>query len=261
MRFQEKKEECYTPLAVSIGLYHYSDREVNKWRNSVMMVKFVKDPVDNSGAPRKDFYVNVKEELQKARGCYDKNITEKFSDEEFIKMMFIDGCFILQFMHCVNGESEKLEMSDRQIFHVKRDLLLLENQLPFAVLDSLRKQRYTGLSESNEIINNFLSLHIRSSDVKELRSNDVIRSTISEPTRKSHDTYDTAAYNDVKMAINKQCESTVKRWLPIIQDSHPMDVNANASTLDFRVESDLLVFESISYDIYLLVSLPIFGCL
>ncbi|KAJ6300620.1 hypothetical protein OIU76_021423 [Salix suchowensis] len=143
-KLKEKKEECYRPLAVSIGPYHFSDREgklqqVEKLK-ARMMVEFVKDPVD-SGAPRKDFYVNVKEELQKARECYDESITEKFSDEEFIKMMFIDGCFILQFMHCLNYESEKLEMSDRQIFHVKRDLLLLENQLPFAVLDSLRKER------------------------------------------------------------------------------------------------------------------------
>ncbi|KAB5519334.1 hypothetical protein DKX38_023653 [Salix brachista] len=158
-KLKEKKEECYRPLAVSIGPYHYSDREgklqqVEKLK-AQMMVKFVKW--------RKDFYVNVKEELQKARGCYDESITEKFSDEEFSKMMFIDGCFILQFMHCLNDESEKLEMSDRQIFHVKRDLLLLENQLPFAVLDSLRKQRYKNLRYSNEIINNFLSLHIRSS--------------------------------------------------------------------------------------------------
>ncbi|KAB5519383.1 hypothetical protein DKX38_023702 [Salix brachista] len=168
VKLKEKKEECYRPLAVSIGPYHYSDREgklqeVEKLK-ARMMVEFVKDPVDDSGAPRKDFYVNVKEELQKARGCYDENITEKFSDEEFSKMMFIDGCFILQFMHClIHYESEKLEMSDRQIFHVKRDLLLLENQLPFAVLDSLRKQRYKSSSVSNDIINNFLSLHIRSS--------------------------------------------------------------------------------------------------
>uniref|UniRef100_A0A6N2N5A2 Uncharacterized protein n=1 Tax=Salix viminalis TaxID=40686 RepID=A0A6N2N5A2_SALVM len=101
------------------------------------MVKFVED----SKTPREDLYVKVKEDLQKARGCYPESITENFNDEEFSKMMFIDGCFILQFMHCLNDESEKLEMSDRQIFHVKRDLLLLENQLPFAVLDSLRKQR------------------------------------------------------------------------------------------------------------------------
>ncbi|KAG5252728.1 UPF0481 protein [Salix suchowensis] len=146
VKLKEKKRRCYRPLAVSIGPYHYSDREgklqqVEKLK-ARMMVEFVKDPFDYSGAPREDFYVKVKEELQKARGCYDESITEKFSDEEFIKMMFIDGCFILQFMHCLNYESEKLEMSDQQIFHVKRDLLLLENQLPFAVLDSLRKQSF-----------------------------------------------------------------------------------------------------------------------
>ncbi|KAB5519350.1 hypothetical protein DKX38_023669 [Salix brachista] len=162
-KLKEKKEECYRPLAVSIGPYHYSDREgklqqVEKLKFR-MMVKFVED----SKAPREDFYVKVKEVLQNARRCYHENTTEKINDEDFIKMMFIDGCFILQFMHCRNDESEKLEMSDQQIFHVKRDLLLLENQLPFAVLDSLRKQRYENLSDSNKIINNFLSFHIRSS--------------------------------------------------------------------------------------------------
>uniref|UniRef100_A0A6N2LNT8 Uncharacterized protein n=1 Tax=Salix viminalis TaxID=40686 RepID=A0A6N2LNT8_SALVM len=109
-----------------------------------MMVEFVKDSVDDSGAPIKDLYENVKEVLKKARRCYHENITEKFDDEEFSKMMFIDGCFILQFMHCLDNESEKLEMSEQQIFHMKRDFLLLENQLPFAVLDSLREQRLTG---------------------------------------------------------------------------------------------------------------------
>ncbi|KAJ6300597.1 hypothetical protein OIU76_021400 [Salix suchowensis] len=147
VQLKGNKRECYRPLAVSIGPYHYSDSEgklqqVEKLKFR-MMIKFVED----SKAPREDFYINVKKELQKARGCYDESITEKFSDEEFIKMMFIDGCFILQFMHCLDNES--LEMSDRQIFHVKQDLLLLENQLPFAVLDSLRKQScclsYEGL--------------------------------------------------------------------------------------------------------------------
>uniref|UniRef100_A0A6N2NIS2 Uncharacterized protein n=1 Tax=Salix viminalis TaxID=40686 RepID=A0A6N2NIS2_SALVM len=66
---------------------------------------------------KEDLYDNVKEELQKARGCYHESIKENFDDEEFIKMMFIDGCFILQFMHCLDNESEKLEMSEQQIFH------------------------------------------------------------------------------------------------------------------------------------------------
>ncbi|KAF9664620.1 hypothetical protein SADUNF_Sadunf16G0037300 [Salix dunnii] len=75
-----------------------------------MMVKFARD------TGKEDLYANVKAMLQNARGCYHENIAENFNDnEEFIKMMFIDGCFILQFMHCLNDENEKLEMSDRQI--------------------------------------------------------------------------------------------------------------------------------------------------
>ncbi|KAG5252719.1 UPF0481 protein [Salix suchowensis] len=337
-----KKEECYSPLAVSIGPFHYSDREgklqqVEELKDR-MMLKFVED------TPRKYLYANVKEELQKARGCYPKYIRKKFSDEEFIKMMFIDGCFILQFMHCLVNESEKLEMSEQQIFHVKRDLLLLENQLPFAVLYSLRKlrkcfvpfgnsihvsldwspppektqpahllqllyyksmyhyskrnhkkarpgsrghglyysaknpkkagilfrPRWTGaitdvkfkrsvlsgkvevppiiIDESTESlllnlvayesaaaldqfwVSSYIlfmdSLIDDAEDVKEMRSNGIIINYLGADhkvaklfngmgeslTHDTYHTYDIAAYNDVKMAINKQCESTVKRW-------------------------------------------------
>nr|TKR71247.1 hypothetical protein D5086_0000303040 [Populus alba] len=157
-------EECYSPLAVSIGPHHYSDREAKLKQVERLKVPMMLKFVNNGGTKIKDFYLEVKEVLQNARGCYCKSLTEHFNDEEFNKMMFIDGCFILQFMHCLNGENEELKMSDQQIFHVKRDLLLLENQLPFAVLHSLRTKRYgDNLSDSNEIINNFISLHIRSS--------------------------------------------------------------------------------------------------
>lgn len=157
-------EECYSPLAVSIGPYHYSDREAKLKQVERLKVPMMFKFVNDSGKTTQDFYLGVKEVLQNARGCYCKSLTEHFNDEEFIKMMFIDGCFILQFMHCLYGENEDLEMSDQQIFHVKRDLLLLENQLPFAVLHSLRTERYgDNLNHSNEIINNFISLHIRSS--------------------------------------------------------------------------------------------------
>ncbi|KAB5518970.1 hypothetical protein DKX38_023289 [Salix brachista] len=60
-----------------------------------------------------------------------------FDDEQFARMMFLDGCFILQFISCVTNNYENLEMSDRQVASVKRDLLLLENHVPFPVLQSL----------------------------------------------------------------------------------------------------------------------------
>ncbi|KAG5252725.1 UPF0481 protein [Salix suchowensis] len=142
LRQIQSNQTCYDPSLVSIGPYHHGKPELRDME--MLKVTFTSKFVDDSGLSIQYLYGKV-------------------AEVQFARMMFIDGCFILQFMHCLNGESEKLEMSDRQIFHVKRDLLLLENQLPFAVLDSLRKQRYKNLSESNEIINDFLSLHIRSS--------------------------------------------------------------------------------------------------
>ena len=162
---KKKNKKCYSPLAVSIGPYHYSDREAKLKQVERLKVPMMLKFVNNGGTTIEDLYLGVKEVLKNARGCYSENLTEHFNDEEFNKMMFIDGCFILQFMHCLNGENDQeLKMSDQQIFHVKRDLLLLENQLPFAVLHSLRTKRYgDNLSDSNEIINNFISLHIRPS--------------------------------------------------------------------------------------------------
>ncbi|KAJ6300596.1 hypothetical protein OIU76_021399 [Salix suchowensis] len=67
-------------------------------------------------------------------------------------------------------------------------------------------------------------------DVKEMRSNGIIINylgadqnvanlfngmgrSLTHDTYDTDDTYDTAAYNDVKMAIYKHCESRVKRWV------------------------------------------------
>ncbi|KAF8037699.1 hypothetical protein BT93_B0526 [Corymbia citriodora subsp. variegata] len=64
------------------------------------------------------------------------------NQENFLAMMLIDGCFIIElFRKCSN---EKLSDKDDPIMHgcgirtsIRRDLLLLENQLPLFVLSNL----------------------------------------------------------------------------------------------------------------------------
>uniref|UniRef100_A0A6N2NBQ8 Uncharacterized protein n=1 Tax=Salix viminalis TaxID=40686 RepID=A0A6N2NBQ8_SALVM len=217
------------------------------------MAKFVED------TKKKHFYDKVKQVLQDAMGCYDESIKEKFSDEEFNKMMFIDGCFILQFMHCLNGESEKLEMSDRQIFHnlkkvgilfrprwsaggitdvkFKSSFLSGKVEIPPISIDESTESLLLNLvayesaaALDQQWVSSYIlfmdSLIDDAEDVEEMRSNGIIINYLGADqkvanlfnsmgeslTDDTYDTYDTAAYNDVKMAINKQCESTVKRW-------------------------------------------------
>ncbi|XP_060671092.1 UPF0481 protein At3g47200-like [Ziziphus jujuba] len=59
--------------------------------------------------------------------------------EAFTKMMFLDGCFILEFIRWLLGVEEYYDigMNNEDIANVKRDLFLLENQLPYIVLEEL----------------------------------------------------------------------------------------------------------------------------
>jgi hypothetical protein len=158
---QQNKDICYHPSVVSIGPYHHGQEKLEEMEK--LKVTYARQFVKDSKTPIEEIDSEVEAMLSIAKNCYPEDERENFNDEQLAKMMFLDGCFILQFMHCLNGENEDLKMSDQQIFHVKRDLLLLENQLPFAVLHSLGRKRYENPSDLNKIINNFISLHIRSS--------------------------------------------------------------------------------------------------
>ncbi|KAG5608633.1 hypothetical protein H5410_019914 [Solanum commersonii] len=81
-------------------------------------------------------------ELQKlkeeALKCYN-DIEELGNDSQFCQMLLLDGCFVVEFIRerchmCPQGENKIININDNYIF---RDLMLLENQLPFFVLNQL----------------------------------------------------------------------------------------------------------------------------
>ncbi|KAB5518973.1 hypothetical protein DKX38_023292 [Salix brachista] len=88
----------------------------------------------------------------------------------------------------------------------------------------VRKSYWTSIFCAHSYILFMDSLIDDAEDMEELRSNGIIINYLGADQKVANlfkamgesmtdDTYDTAAYNDVKMAINKQCESTVKRWV------------------------------------------------
>ncbi|KAH7857611.1 hypothetical protein Vadar_014536 [Vaccinium darrowii] len=73
--------------------------------------------------------------LQEARKSYAESSTDNYDDLSFGKMMFLDGCFIVQLLHWTYMEKlETMKMKSQDIPVVERDFLLLENQLPLIVL-------------------------------------------------------------------------------------------------------------------------------
>ncbi|XP_010064889.3 UPF0481 protein At3g47200 [Eucalyptus grandis] len=92
---------------------------------------------------------------QKTRACYSEsfyNITR----ENYVKIMVVDGCFVVELLRLnyqrvlfpgMATEDDPIFSNPRILRTVQRDLLLLENQLPFFVLEKL----YELINNKNKI--------------------------------------------------------------------------------------------------------------
>ncbi|KAG5252723.1 UPF0481 protein [Salix suchowensis] len=163
-KLRNENEECYRPLVVSIGPYNYGERDDRLREVETLKVPMARQFILDSGKDIQLIYSELEEEmkLKKAREFYNEVDIKGFDNEQFARMMFLDGCFILQFIYCVTHNYKNLEMTYRQVVGVKRDLLLLENQVPFPVLQSLMRLRYQK-NETNhgmKLLYDFLSHQI-----------------------------------------------------------------------------------------------------
>ncbi|KAF9679564.1 hypothetical protein SADUNF_Sadunf06G0027900 [Salix dunnii] len=156
-KLKGENKGSYEPSVVSIGPYHYTDRQDKLLEVEKLKVQMARQFVHDSKKDIEILYSGVAKVAENAKGFYEKCSIRCFDDEQFTRMMFLDGCFILQF---INGVMRKnLDMYDWQIIHVKQDLLLLENQLPFPVLKALMSMSRDGNDQGMKIIGDFLSLH------------------------------------------------------------------------------------------------------
>ncbi|KAK1375717.1 hypothetical protein POM88_031910 [Heracleum sosnowskyi] len=96
----------------------------------------------------KELYVSAVEDINtQARNTYEEDAVKNYLDNEFIRMMIEDGCFILQVALYLLGGSEELDYpSDHQVFGEKRNikallrtwtrsLFFVGNQIPQIVMN------------------------------------------------------------------------------------------------------------------------------
>ncbi|KAF7146818.1 hypothetical protein RHSIM_Rhsim04G0109800 [Rhododendron simsii] len=153
LREVETNKKSYDPKVVSIGPCHHGKQELQpiEMLKKPMVLLFVEKRKEKI----QELYEEVVKVASDARKCYAEGLTERFNDEEFTHMMLLDGCFILHYIcSIVEGNHEKLKKI-QQIALVRRDLLLLENQLPFLVLRVLMSARF-GIAEGEEMITAFI---------------------------------------------------------------------------------------------------------
>ncbi|XP_040985924.1 UPF0481 protein At3g47200-like [Juglans microcarpa x Juglans regia] len=145
---REGDEKAYVPQIISLGPYHHgnsslSQMDLHKWRALQHVLKRNKQEI-------KLYLDSVKELEKRARASYDGSIP--LTSNEFVEMMVLDGCFVIELlMGTVKGfrqlgysPNDPIFSTRGPIHSIQRDMIKLENQLPLFVLD-----RLLGLQEDN----------------------------------------------------------------------------------------------------------------
>ncbi|KAK5787179.1 UPF0481 protein At3g47200-like [Gossypium arboreum] len=138
----EDFRKYFKPKVISIGRLYHDDPTLRD--SEKLKLKLAAHFVKKIGVDKDTLYNNMKTEINGLKKCYDPKELEKYSNdnEKLAWMFFVDGCAILQAVYMRYGQdydrkSNELFIKNDLLTFVYSDLFLLENQLPFRVLELL----------------------------------------------------------------------------------------------------------------------------
>ncbi|XP_068309363.1 UPF0481 protein At3g47200-like [Pyrus communis] len=127
------------PEMISIGPYHRGkdglmELESYKWRFLASILS--RESYKRGRDLLVEYYKAMRKLEERTRSCYSELMT--MSSPDFVQMMVLDGCFIIElFRQRSTDEEDTILKRPFFIQILTRDLLKLQNQLPFFVLGKL----------------------------------------------------------------------------------------------------------------------------
>ncbi|KAG8089954.1 hypothetical protein GUJ93_ZPchr0011g27631 [Zizania palustris] len=148
----EVSRKAYQPQVVSLGSFHHGDPALLPMEEHKR--RALRHLLRRAGRPLDDFVDAVEEVAEQLECAYVDLGGEWRGDsvggearERFMEMMIVDGCFLLEVMRTAAGKHLDDYASNDPIFsrhgvlymvpYIRRDMLMLENQLPLLVLERL----------------------------------------------------------------------------------------------------------------------------
>ncbi|THG06347.1 UPF0481 protein At3g47200-like [Camellia sinensis] len=133
-------EEAYTPRTVSIGPLHHGKEGLKDMEEHKL--RYFNDFMQRSGKSLVELVMIMEEKEKEIRACYVETINIK--SEMFLEIILVDAAFIIEvLLRCwfddLRTPNDRIFRKPWMIFYINDDLLLLENQIPFFVLQDLLK--------------------------------------------------------------------------------------------------------------------------
>ncbi|KAL2346734.1 hypothetical protein Fmac_000734 [Flemingia macrophylla] len=151
-RMRKLKEDAYTPDVVSIGPFHHNTlpRLLNMQRHKLSYCKAFLQRTQTTSDTWIRYIQSVEPEF---RLCYSETLP--FNKEELVNIIFVDSGFILELFcryYDKRRSNDDVCLSTPWLrWSIRQDMLLLENQLPFFVLDHLFNISTSALAHNPHI--------------------------------------------------------------------------------------------------------------
>jgi hypothetical protein len=161
---RDRNRHLYDPQMISIGPFHrgagrhLAAMEAHKWR-------YLRDILARPGGATLATYARAARAMEaRARRRYAEPVA--LPAAEFAEMLLLDGCFVVEFF-LKGQESAEDALIDATwaMQNVYNDILLLENQLPFFVLERFYDLATGGLGRDHFVTNvlvNYLTVDMSS---------------------------------------------------------------------------------------------------
>ncbi|CAL4979046.1 unnamed protein product [Urochloa decumbens] len=143
------ERDYIVPRSVALGPYYHGVAELGAMEEvKLAAVGYFFEGL--AGESREEAYKKIFPIACSVRSCYaDASALKGITDDEFATMMFVDGCFLVQFMITVVGSrGDKLRsLIQPHLLWILRDVMLLENQIPWPVVQFLIALKGLPISE------------------------------------------------------------------------------------------------------------------
>lgn len=151
---EQSGPSVYDPILVSLGPYHHGKPEL--LRAEQFKYLCLDWCAKGSEISKERFYKCILDKINEIRGCYaEVSVVSKYDDVALALMMLLDACFIQSFMETRIGEtgnSQWRSFLGLSVFSfTSRDLMVLENQIPFFVQKLLINEMY-GRVEGEKLL-------------------------------------------------------------------------------------------------------------
>jgi len=139
-QLRKVNEKAYDPVMVAIGPYHRGKDDLRLMEDHKL--HYLQLLLQRRNESSVETYIKAIRELEgRARRYYAEPIS--LTTDEFVEMMLLDGCFIIELFRKFartdlrGDQCDPIFRLDWMFFNLKRDLLLFENQIPFFLLTKL----------------------------------------------------------------------------------------------------------------------------